>query len=261
MKTKDIIVFFAIVVTLFVVDIASKKYVFDYFSVVIADTAPQDKDMRILYDDQKPYVYVKKDYEPLEILHSYKEFSIDMKYKSELYHPRVSGTLKKIFKENGYEIKDRAFIQRHDNMWIVKDWQNGKRFFVKPQEDKLQVSSSFFSFLIVMNRGAIWGILQGQTVVLTMFSLIAILFILFIVFRNDKSKPYMIPLAFITSGAFGNLWDRTFFNGVRDFLDFNLGFMQWPTFNFADVFIVTGVILYCLIELYITYKEKHRKDA
>ncbi|WP_372367754.1 signal peptidase II [Candidatus Uabimicrobium sp. HlEnr_7] len=262
MKTKDIIIFFIIVSILFVVDIASKKYVFDHFSVVISDTAPQNKNVRILYDDQKPYVYVKNDYKPLEILHSYHKFSFDAKHKQELYHRQVSSTLKKIFSTHGYELKKRAVAYRtSENTWVVNDWQNGKRFFATLKDKKIHVTSSFFSFLVVMNRGAIWGILQGQTFILTMFSVIAIFFILFIVFRNDKSKPYMMPLAFITSGAFGNLWDRLFFNGVRDFLDFNLGFMQWPTFNLADVFIVTGVILYCLTELYVTHKEKNRKEA
>ena len=80
-------------------------------------------------------------------------------------------------------------------------------------------------------------------------------------FSHDKSKPYLFPLALITSGAFGNLWDRLFFNGVRDFLDFNLGFMQWPTFNLADVFIVIGVISYCLIELYIGTKKQPQETT
>lgn len=260
MKTKDKFIFIIVVLLLFIVDIGSKKYVFDHFSVVITNEQPEN--MRILYNKQKPYVYVKPSYEAWELLKSNYTFTFEGKHKAELYDQKAGHTINKIFSKSGYNLGDDArIISKGNKNWLLHDWQNGKRFFIEQKEDTFHVSSSFFSFQVVMNRGAIWGILQGQTIILTIFSVVAISFILFVVFRDDKSKPYLFPLACITSGAFGNLWDRTFFNGVRDFIDFNLGFMQWPTFNLADVFIVVGVISYCLIEIYIGLKTQKREDA
>jgi signal peptidase II len=41
-------------------------------------------------------------------------------------------------------------------------------------------------------------------------------------------------MALLVSGILGNVTDRLFRGYVVDFLDFNLGFMRWPSFNVAD---------------------------
>jgi lipoprotein signal peptidase len=43
----------------------------------------------------------------------------------------------------------------------------------------------------------------------------------------------------------GNLFDRVVFGGVRDFLHYDHWF-EWPVFNVADCFLVTGAGLLLL---------------
>ena len=54
-----------------------------------------------------------------------------------------------------------------------------------------------------------------------------------------KHKNHLFPLALILAGALGNIVDRVRFGYVVDFIQV----YWWPTFNVADVFIVSGVLL------------------
>jgi signal peptidase II len=49
-------------------------------------------------------------------------------------------------------------------------------------------------------------------------------------------KVFVLLLA----GAIGNLIDRIFWWGVRDFIDFHF----WPIFNLADVYLSFGVMIW-----------------
>lgn len=55
------------------------------------------------------------------------------------------------------------------------------------------------------------------------------------------------PLVAILGGAIANFSDRLFDGRVTDFLDVGVGATRWPTFNLADTFIVTGVVLLALM--------------
>ena len=55
-----------------------------------------------------------------------------------------------------------------------------------------------------------------------------------------------MPLKLI---AIGNSFDRFFLNGVVDFIDIYYKDFHWPAFNFADLFISLGIILFLLESL------------
>ncbi|MEK7484563.1 MAG: signal peptidase II [Planctomycetota bacterium] len=66
--------------------------------------------------------------------------------------------------------------------------------------------------------------------------------------------PFRIALLLVASGALGNMTDRFFYVGVRDFISVYLVYNQeryhYPTFNVADSYIVTGIIILVLLNLF-----------
>ncbi|MCK9603624.1 MAG: signal peptidase II [Candidatus Omnitrophica bacterium] len=108
--------------------------------------------------------------------------------------------------------------------------------------EPLPVIKGFFYLTLVHNRGAGFGILKDQAILLVFTSLFAVILI-YLGLKKNKiyKKPDItsISLAFILGGALGNLIDRLFLGYVVDFLDFRI----WPVFNIADSAITIGAIL------------------
>ena len=104
------------------------------------------------------------------------------------------------------------------------------------------------------NTGAAFSILQGQTIILALVSLLVI----FLIIKYYKTFKVKLPLILILSGTIGNLVDRLFFGYVRDFIAISI----WPTFNLADTFITIGVfwLIYLIWKEEKTYKSKKPKN-
>ncbi|AOY77381.1 signal peptidase II [Clostridium formicaceticum] len=120
---------------------------------------------------------------------------------------------------------------------------------------EIPIINNVLHFTYVENRGAAFGVLQGQR---WFFILITILIIGFIIvyFRKNKHypKPMMLGLSLIVGGALGNLVDRVLYNFVVDFIDFRI----WPVFNIADSAIVIGQIL--VIYVILKYDDLSKKE-
>lgn len=113
------------------------------------------------------------------------------------------------------------------------------------------------------NTGAAWSMLTGKVYFLAIMSVLFL--VVLIIFSNkfkEKTVYYSITYAFIIGGALGNLFDRVFFGFVRDFiqLDF-ITFMHFPVFNFADSFLVIGVIMFAIFVLIIYPVKLKRKKS
>ncbi len=67
------------------------------------------------------------------------------------------------------------------------------------------------------------------------------------ILRNQGMKKYSLLMIF--GGALGNLYDRIFFKGVPDFIDFHIGNFHWFIFNVSDIFISLGVLFLIFLEL------------
>ena len=106
------------------------------------------------------------------------------------------------------------------------------------------VVEGFFRLTHVRNRGGVWGMGQNLTEVFAVVRFCALFVILYLlkVTRTD-SRAFLIGLGLIFGGAVGNLFDTVYFGHVRDFLEFDLQFMVWPTFNIADSCITVGAAL------------------
>ena len=106
------------------------------------------------------------------------------------------------------------------------------------------------------NRGAAFGILQGQKIFLVLFTGLLSALIIYFYFRVPEGKrhlPVRIFLIMLFSGAIGNFIDRCRLDYVIDFIYFKL--IDFPIFNVADIYVtVTFIVLVLLIFFY--YKDE-----
>lgn len=114
----------------------------------------------------------------------------------------------------------------------------------------------FFNLTLVFNRGAAFGILQGQQILLFILSIICLVVLATIYKLYAKNnKAIAILLGLILGGALGNAVDRIRFGYVVDFLDFYLNQYHWPAFNLADSAISIGTVLFGFWVIFIKDKE------
>ncbi|AWP25134.1 signal peptidase II [Paenibacillus sp. LC231] len=120
---------------------------------------------------------------------------------------------------------------------------------------KIPLISGFIQLTSIRNRGAAFGILQNQRlffIVVTTIVLIGIIFYLYKIHRKQKELAYALALIF--GGALGNFVDRALHGEVVDMLEFT--FINYPVFNLADVYIVTGGVLVMINTLRVSRTEK-----
>ncbi len=94
-----------------------------------------------------------------------------------------------------------------------------------------------FTFDLVHNYGAAYGILQNQRLFLLSVTAIVIFGGIFFSKTIIQSKWSHYGLVFLLSGAIGNGIDRLFLGYVIDFINIKI----FPVFNFADIFIDIAV--------------------
>lgn len=110
------------------------------------------------------------------------------------------------------------------------------------------VIPGFFNITFVLNPGAAFGFLAKlndsyrQIFFLTV-TFIAIILLIYLMFKEKKHKLRLFSYSIILSGAFGNFIDRIYLGSVIDFLDFYIKKYHWPAFNIADSCITVGVFL------------------
>ena len=113
--------------------------------------------------------------------------------------------------------------------------------------------SSEIKLHYTINRGAGFGILQNQKVLLIIISVLVALGIL--AYFSRFSQNIHVPVALIFGGTLGNLLDRVLFGYVRDFI----GIWIWPSFNIADMAITIGVIWIVGEEMMMNGKKRPQK--
>lgn len=118
-----------------------------------------------------------------------------------------------------------------------------------PFGERLSVVDGLLYLTHVRNPGAAFGLFVNAPASwrLVIFSIVSALALTMIVSFYRRLAPgdrrTSGALALILGGATGNFLDRVMLNEVVDFLHVRLwGGFVWPDFNFADVFIVVGVL-------------------
>lgn len=123
--------------------------------------------------------------------------------------------------------------------------------------EAIVVIPNFFEFVFVKNTGAAYGMFGGNTVILSIVSILFIVaFVVFDIYNHSNNWWYILGIGFIISGAIGNLVDRLFLGYVRDFISLRLFSF---VFNLADLFITVGVICFAIYLIISTAKDKKEK--
>lgn len=140
---------------------------------------------------------------------------------------------------------------------LSKVWARGA---LKGQAD-ITVIPKLLSFSYLENRGAVWGIFQNKTLFLILFTAVIFVVVLFIYFKLPMEKRYnpaRILLVFIAAGGLGNIIDRIAFGYVTDFIRFD--FIDFPTFNVADIYITVCEILAIILVLFVYREDLNESD-
>lgn len=124
------------------------------------------------------------------------------------------------------------------------------------RNEPITIIEGVFELQYLENRGASFGILQGQKWLFLIITVVLLVFItrLYIKLpRSKRSVPIRICLILITTGAIGNMIDRICLGYVVDFLYFKL--INFPIFNVADIYVTVSTILIVFLILFY-YKEE-----
>ena len=123
--------------------------------------------------------------------------------------------------------------------WALQRLSDGSSF---------EVLGGLVPITLTFNRGAAFGLTIGNDPrwFFIPMTLIAIAFLLVLIRQSgpmERGRPEAAAL--VLGGAIGNLYDRIRWDrGVVDFIGpIDLGFMDWPIFNIADISITCGAIL------------------
>jgi signal peptidase II len=109
----------------------------------------------------------------------------------------------------------------------------------------------FLDFENTRNSGLAFG-LAGGTSALVIAAMVAIVIALFgFIAVRVRGRGVWLAAGLLVGGALGNLADRARQGAVIDFIELP----AWPTFNLADVAIVTGVLL-----LILTYEREQGRE-
>lgn len=112
-----------------------------------------------------------------------------------------------------------------------------------------------FELHYLENRGAAFGILQGQKGIFLLCTALVLVVLAFYYNRmpvTGRFRLLRLVGVLLSAGAVGNLIDRMQHSYVVDFLYFKL--IDFPIFNVADCYVTAGAVLLAAAILFV-YKE------
>ncbi|MBP3952105.1 signal peptidase II [Bacillus suaedae] len=108
--------------------------------------------------------------------------------------------------------------------------------------ESITIIEPFLYFTSHRNRGAAFGILEGQMWLFYIITVIVVIGIIYFMKKEaSKSRLYGISLALLLGGAIGNFIDRLFRGEVVDFVDTYIFGYDFAIFNVADASLCIGV--------------------
>ena len=125
--------------------------------------------------------------------------------------------------------------------------------------ERIPVIEPYLAWLSHRNRGAAWGMLEGQMWLFGIITVGVIIAILYYFHKHAQGQPlFQMSLMIILGGAIGNFIDRMLRGEVVDFVDVLIPGINYhfPIFNIADAALTIGVIL---MIIFVIYDEKQEK--
>ena len=100
-----------------------------------------------------------------------------------------------------------------------------------------------FQFDLLHNKGAAWGMFAGGVMIFALIAIVICLVVCFFVFKyaSEMSSLEIVGLGLLVAGGIANCIDRLFYGYVVDFI--TPTFIDFPTFNIADIGVTCGIIL------------------
>ncbi|WP_431807285.1 signal peptidase II [Lysinibacillus sphaericus] len=129
---------------------------------------------------------------------------------------------------------------------ILDQWT--KWLIVKNMEfgERIAVWDPWFGILSHRNRGAAWGMLEGQMWLFSIVTIGVIIAVIYFYHKEAKGKPlFQVGLMLLLGGAIGNFIDRIFRGEVVDFADVLIPIINYdfPIFNIADAALTIAVVV------------------
>ncbi len=159
---------------------------------------------------------------------------------------------------------EKNFTKKHAVLTILffaiiyglDQWTKALAITYLKNQAPITIIPGVFKLQYLENRGAAFGMMQGQQMFFTIMALIVVLGISYFYYKLPWNKRFHYLRAvglFIAAGAVGNMVDRLNLGYVVDFFYFEL--IDFPIFNVADIYVTCATaVLAALILFY--YKEE-----
>ena len=111
--------------------------------------------------------------------------------------------------------------------------------------------TKIFSLQHIRNSGAAWSMMSGKTWFLIGLPIVVCAFAIWYMYRIRRgSRLELFSIALMVAGGVGNLIDRIRLKEVVDYIKFEP--VSFPIFNFADICVVVGAVLFCVCALFLS---------
>ena len=139
---------------------------------------------------------------------------------------------------------------------IIDQWTKALAVEHLMNQKPLVLIQGVFQLHYLENRGAAFGMLQGQRFFFVVIAILVLAAITYIYFKLPWQKHFHYLRAvgiFVAAGAVGNLIDRVSLGYVVDFFYFEL--INFPIFNVADIYVTCATFVLAFLILFY-YKEE-----
>lgn len=133
--------------------------------------------------------------------------------------------------------------------------------YLKPIGSTL-VIPGVLQFSYYENDGAMMGMMSGKTTVMTVFAVLCLLLVCYLLYSGklDYGIDFW-SVVIITAGGIGNLIDRIFRGFVIDYIE--VLFVDFYIFNFADCLVTCAAVVIIISQIYqwVTDSKKNKEET